>query len=244
MATRRGAGRRLLLALFAAVSFGLVGCGGGDDATATAVPAAAGDSAPTAGDGSVISSLSASPLPTTEPTTGQPADPRPPDSGRVRSGACEGRIAAVAVDEVNVPPGATCTLDGTKVNGNVSVGRGATLIARGVFVDGDIEAESASSVEVTGRSNIGGNIQLQQGGSSTVRDSRIDGDLEWEEQHGRVTAEGNTIGGNLQADGNVGGVSVSGNRINGDLECGENNPRPTGGGNAVSGDTEDQCARI
>jgi hypothetical protein len=162
-------------------------------------------------------------------------------SGHAVPGHCRGRIGDGSVAEVAVPNGATCELDGTTVEGNISVGHGAHLIARGVDVDGDLEGEGTAAVEVTDDSTIGGNVQLDSGGSAEVRDSHVDGDLSWEEQRGALTAEHNTIRGNLEADQNTGGVTVSSNDVGGDLSCDENDPAPQGGGNHVSGNTEDQC---
>ncbi|MDQ3112687.1 MAG: hypothetical protein M3Q84_01115, partial [Actinomycetota bacterium] len=43
---------------------------------------------------------------------------------------CTGTIGAVSIDgDVVVPDNATCKLEGTKVDGNVKVNNGATLIA-------------------------------------------------------------------------------------------------------------------
>src|SRR5690242_14692780 len=65
-------------------------------------------------------------------------------------GHCQGRVGDVSIDgDVTVPDRATCELDGTRVEGNVSVGHGARLVARGVDVDGDVEGEGAAAVEVT-----------------------------------------------------------------------------------------------
>lgn len=162
-------------------------------------------------------------------------------TGHTVPGHCQGRIGDSSVDEVTVPNGATCELDGTTVEGNISVGHGAHLIARGVDVDGDVEGEGTAAVEVTDGSTIGGNLQLDSGGSAVVRDSHVDGDLSWEEQRGALTAENNTIRGNLEADQNSGGVTVSSNDVGGDVSCEENDPAPQGGGSHVSGNAEDQC---
>ncbi len=158
------------------------------------------------------------------------------------AGHCDGRIGADSVDDdVTVPDGATCELLGTTVEGNVSIGHGARLYARGVDVDGDIEGERTALVELSAESNVGGNVQLESGATAIVRDSHIDGDLSWEDQHGHLLAEHTSVSGNLEADGNTGGLSLSDNKIGGDLSCQENSPTPNGGGNTVSGDHEDQC---
>lgn len=48
---------------------------------------------------------------------------------------CNGRMGRAAIDgDLRVPAGKRCTLDGTRIDGNIKVGRGATLQARGVRV--------------------------------------------------------------------------------------------------------------
>jgi hypothetical protein len=164
------------------------------------------------------------------------------DHGDASPGHCDGTIGSRTVDEVDVPSGATCTLERTTVDGNVSVGHGGTLVARAVDVDGDIEGEGARLVEVSANSSIGGNLQLEQGGSSVVNDSHIDGDLQWSEQSGSQAVRHSKVGGNLQAEQNNGGLAIFGNRIGGDLECEQNSPVPSAAGNSVSGHHSGQCA--
>jgi hypothetical protein len=156
---------------------------------------------------------------------------------------CTGAVGAVSLDNVFVPDGATCVLDRTRTNGNVVVGRGATLQARGVSVNGSVQAEGAAFVGIAGRSIVGGSVQVVQGGGATIERTRINGDLQLESNTGPLAANGNTIGGSLQAFQNMGGATFSNNRMNGNMQCKENIPAPTGGGN-VSPSKEDQCARL
>jgi cytoskeletal protein CcmA (bactofilin family) len=160
-------------------------------------------------------------------------------NGDASPGSCSGALGAAEVQEVAVPEGAVCSLDGTKVHGDVTVGSGAVLVARNASVGGDVEAEGALRVDLTGRSTVVGNLQLQRGGSSLVETSQIDGDLKWEEQGGLLVVRSSTISGNVQADGNSGGVFILDNRIEGDLECEENGPSAAGGNNTVLGGAED-----
>lgn len=159
---------------------------------------------------------------------------------------CTGTIGAQAIDDdVVVPDGANCTLDGTSVDGNVLVGQGATLTARAVTVVGNIQDDNnnAGHVAVVD-SRVNGNIQLFQGTSATVTGTRIGGDLQAESNRGALRVEANTIGGNLQANQNTGGVAINDNTIDGNLQCQANNPAPTGSGNVVHGSAEDQCAQL
>ena len=156
---------------------------------------------------------------------------------------CTGAVGAVALDNLFVPDGASCVLDRTRLNGSIVVGRGATLRASGVSVNGNVQAEGAAFVGVAGRSMIGGSVQIVQGGGGSIERSRINGDVQFESNTGPVAAAGNTIGGSLQAFQNMGGATFNNNRMNGNMQCKENIPAPTGSGN-VSPSKEDQCARL
>jgi hypothetical protein len=136
---------------------------------------------------------------------------------------CRGTLGAITVDNLRVPQGATCTLNGTRVKGTVKVERGATLNASGIRVIGNVQAEGAAQVNVAS-SQVGGSVQIVQG-----RSSRLDRNL---------------VGGDVQYFENRGAISITRNRVDGNLQCKANNPRPTGGGNIVQGNKEDQCARL
>ncbi len=159
---------------------------------------------------------------------------------------CRGTIGKTTTDNIVVPQGATCNLNGTKVEGNVKVKSGAKLYASAVRVDGNIQSEGFRVVQVKNNSFVGGDIQLkkgQSGGSSLISASKIDGNLQLEENRAKMTANSNTIQGDFQAFKNRGGLSFNNNRISQNFQCKENNPAPTGGGN-TAGDKEDQCARL
>jgi hypothetical protein len=136
---------------------------------------------------------------------------------------CRGTIGAVTLDNVRVPQGATCRLEGTVVQGTVKVERNARLFATGVRVVGNIQGENHRRVEVRG-SRVGGSIQVVQGENALLRNNRVGQDVQSFENNGtqRFTL----------------------NRINGNLQCKENVPAPTGGGNQVDGNKEDQCANL
>jgi hypothetical protein len=157
--------------------------------------------------------------------------------------ACSGRIGAVYLDNIFVPDGASCTLDGTRAKGNIVVGRNAVLAARSVSVNGNLQAEGAQSVRVYGRSTFGGSVQIVQGGAASIEAARINGDLLFDENTAPLNANDNVLGGNLQAFKNFGGVTLRRNQMKGNLQCKENIPAPTGGGNRAAS-KEDQCARL
>lgn len=157
---------------------------------------------------------------------------------------CRGTIGATTEDNIRVPQGATCTLNGTTAKGTVKVERDATLRARGVRVIGNVQAENARRVNVLRSSRIGGSVQVVQGEAAKVADSRVNADILYDDNAGRLKALRNRVGGNVQAFQNTGGVEISSNKIDGNLQCKENVPQPTGGGNVVDGNKEDQCRSL
>jgi hypothetical protein len=155
---------------------------------------------------------------------------------------CTGAIGAVQLDNVVVPDNRKCTLNGTRLNGGIVVLTGATLVAKNVHMNGNIQAEGARAVNVT-RGSVGGSIQIVQGGSALIDRAQIEGDLQLFDNSGRLQALRNRIGGNLQAVENTGGLIISFNVIEGVLQCKQNAPPPTGGSNQAS-DKEDQCENL
>lgn len=137
-----------------------------------------------------------------------------------------GHLAATTVDNLRVPDGATCRLEGTFVKGTVKVEGDATLKAIGIGVIGNVQAENARKVVVRGRSRIGGSVQIVQGGAARFRRSRINGDILFDDQDGPLASRRNRVGGNVQAFQNTGGVTITNNRIDGNLQCKENAPPP------------------
>jgi ABC-type molybdate transport system substrate-binding protein len=156
---------------------------------------------------------------------------------------CIGSIGPESLDNIVVPDGATCSLEGTRANGTLKVSTGASLSAFNVWINGNVQAEGAEHVSVTGNSVVGGSVQIKQGGSAEVTSTNITGDLQFDENRGPIFAGSNLIRGNLQAVKNFGGVRLVRNFINGNLQCKENVPRPTGFGNRAAS-KEDQCARL
>jgi hypothetical protein len=150
------------------------------------------------------------------------------------------------VDNLRVPSGAVCTLNGTKVKGTIKVERGAKLFANGVSVVGNIQSEGFQTVSVKEGSTVGGSVQLENGqrdGFGRVASTRINGDLQFFSNRARMVARGNRILANLQAVSNTGGLVIQNNRISENLQCKQNSPPPTGGGN-VAGEKENQCAGL
>jgi hypothetical protein len=159
---------------------------------------------------------------------------------------CRGTIGATTVDNLRVPQGASCTLNGTRVEGTVKVERNAGLTANGIRVKGNVQSEGFKNILLRRASVVVGSVQLENGlrdGSGRVLNTRINGDLQFFSNKARMIARGNTILANFQANQNTGGLVIENNRISENLQCQSNNPRPTGGGN-TAGDKEGQCARL
>jgi hypothetical protein len=156
---------------------------------------------------------------------------------------CTGSIGAVTLDNIFVPDGAMCSLTGTTAKGNIVVGSGASLRAARVSVNGNVQAEGAADVTLSGSSSVGGSVQVVQGYAATVEMSRINGDILLDANNGPLAALRNSVGGSLQVFQNRGGVTLRGNVIKGNLQCKENAPAPVGGGNRASS-KEDQCERL
>ena len=170
------------------------------------------------------------------------AAPAAPAEERV----CRGTIGATTVDNLRVPQGASCTLNGTRVEGTVLVERNATLVGTGIRVKGNVQSEGFKSILLRQGSVVVGSVQLEnglRGGSGRVLNARINGDLQFSSNGARMVARGNTILANFQANQNTGGLVIENNRISENLQCQSNNPPPTGGGN-TAGDKEGQCARL
>jgi hypothetical protein len=157
---------------------------------------------------------------------------------------CRGTLNGITVDNLRVPQGAGCTLNGTRVKGTVKVERSATLSARGVHVIGNVQGENARRVDVIEGSRVGGSVQVKQGGAARVLDSRVNADIQYDANSAALEASRNVVGGSVQVFQNRGGVRLARNRIDGNLQCKENRPAPTGGDNVVQGNKEDQCARL
>lgn len=146
-------------------------------------------------------------------------------------------------DDLEIRSGVSCTLDGTRVMGNIKLNPHSRLRATGVYVDGSIQAEGANQVTVLD-SQVIGNIQIKQGGGANVRRTFIDGSLQLEANKRQLYAFRNTVKGNLQAFQNTGGIEITRNTIDGNLQCKSNNPAPIGRNNIVKGNKEDQCRNL
>ena len=156
---------------------------------------------------------------------------------------CTSTVGAVSLDNVFVPDGRTCTLNGTRLKGNIVVGTGATLSASAVRVNGNIQAEGHRAIYINQGTIVGGSVQIKQGGIAAINGLNVNADLQLESNSRRITVTNSDIGSNLQVFQNTGGVLLRNNDIAQNMQCKQNAPAPTGGGNQA-GDKEDQCVRL
>ncbi len=157
---------------------------------------------------------------------------------------CPPSLGKVTIDDDVIVVG-RCTLDGTRVKGNVKVESGGRLLVRNAYVDGNIQADGAYFVRVI-ESDIKGDIQLDDvyGEESRINRTTVDGNIQLVGNSAPLLVQYSTVDGDVQAFSNTGGVTIRNNFIDGNLQCKSNRPRPTGGNNRVSGNKEDQCARL
>lgn len=165
-----------------------------------------------------------------------------PGQARAEERSCRGSLGAITVDNLRVPQGATCILEGTRVEGTITVQRNARLFARGVRVKGNVQAENARRVNVVRSSRINGAVEVEQGGAARIAYSKIGESLVYKQQDGLLRALRNDVEGSIQVFGNSGGARIYRNVVDGNLQCKENQPAPQGDGNVVGGVKEDQCA--
>jgi hypothetical protein len=173
---------------------------------------------------------------------------------------CRGRLWYVTVDNLRVPAGGTCTLQGGHVKGSVKVEAKATLHAYEVRVTGNVQAENARLVLIIRSPRIGGSVQVKQGGSGMLLHSTVEGDVQYEANNQKLLVINiddpgvpfifrnslrtnfNNVKGNVQVIGNQASVQIYCNVIGGNLQCKENKPPLAGRDNQVGGTKEDQCS--
>lgn len=152
---------------------------------------------------------------------GAPAGGSAPGASNTSASRCNGTIGAVTVNDIAVPANATCTLDGTRVRGNITVGTNGTLVARAVRVDGSIQAEDALALRTSANSVINGDIQAKRRAAVRIEATTIIGNLQIEEQGTSLITSGSRIGGNLQVS-KAASADITGAVVGGDIQLDEN----------------------
>ena len=83
-------------------------------------------------------------------------------SGGASDLTCTGTVERGRYDEVTVPSGETCTLDGVRVSGNVKVESGGALTILATRVGGNVQTDEAAWVVVGERTRVRGNVQIDK----------------------------------------------------------------------------------
>lgn len=112
---------------------------------------------------------------------------------------CTGTFIQGSFANVIVPSGASCTLERSRVKGNILVQAKGSLETSRTRIIGNIQSEGFDSILIRNKTWVFGSIQLKQGNTSLITRSTINGDVQFEENFGTSTAEFNIIGGSLQA---------------------------------------------
>jgi hypothetical protein len=173
---------------------------------------------------------------------------------------CTANLAPGNYDAVDVPAGATCTINNGTVNvttGGVTVGSGATFLVAGapasslVLASGSLDSTNANIIEVTS-AHIHGHVHLigTTGGSVIFTDSFVGGTLSVKNSSVvGISLDRNTVGGSLLDETNQcfneGGCNaILSNTIGNNLVCVGNTPSPIteGTSNTVGGNSVGQCA--
>ena len=157
--------------------------------------------------------------------------------------SCSGSLGAITVDNLRVPQDASCTLNGTRIQGTLKVERNAALNARNINVVGNVQGENHRSVVVTD-STVGGSVQFDQGGFYRVINTDVTGTIAAKQNSGASRLARTDINQDVQVFNHQGGIAIANNAIDGNLQCKENVPAPTGSGNVVQGNKEDQCSGL
>lgn len=90
---------------------------------------------------------------------------------------CTGVAGAVTVpNDLVVPRGQACTLEGTTVQGNVRVAEGGDLVMEGAVVEGNLRVQTDGFVDIIG-STVGGSVNGRDHFGVFVEDSTVAGDV-------------------------------------------------------------------
>jgi hypothetical protein len=142
---------------------------------------------------------------------------------------CTGTIGAVLImDNVNVPPGASCTLNGTIITGNVIVNQNSHLLTQSANVAGNIQGEGATRVRIF--NTVVTNIQLKKAtwqiiissDQSCTADPLVLGRIQLEENSANIGICRMSTRQDVQLTKNTGRISVVENMIGEDLQVVEN----------------------
>lgn len=150
---------------------------------------------------------------------------------------CTGTIVDVTVDNVVVPAGSSCVLEGTRVRGNVLVQQNASLRADGADIRGSIQADNADEVITEDDTFVGGSIQVKARADIRIEETTINGNLQVEGDGAELETNAVVIGGNLQLKQTEGG-RIEDTLVRGDVQLEENDGEVAAEDNSVDGNMQ------
>lgn len=178
----------------------------------------------------------------------------------------KGTVGAKTIDDnVVIASNTSAVLRKTIIKGNVLVKQGAKLVAIGAKVDGNIQSEGGTlidlkastqvegdvqgkktrTIKVRGSTFIGGNVQVQEAVAPKkvhaliVNSATVDGDIQAEKGAGIIKVLNSSAEGNLQiVENKRGPYTASNNRIKGDLQFFKNQGNGSIIGNRIGGNLQ------
>jgi hypothetical protein len=126
---------------------------------------------------------------------------------------CSGTLGELVVDNLIVPPAASCNLAGTRVQGNINVGTNATLIANNAVITGNVHATGFRSVFLGQGTEVNGNVELKNGRRGDIRNSTVRQNLVFENNRGKLIVRVVSVGGSLHAVHNSGKLQIESNPV-------------------------------
>ena len=144
---------------------------------------------------------------------------------------CVGMLTG-AHDNVIVPSGAACTLQGAQVKGNVQIQSEGSLLANASMIGGNVEGGNVNFVLLQFETRVGGDLQIKGSNAGTISGHDIltfvGGDSQLEENAGTVFVDAATIGGDLEVKKNTGRLEIEFNLVGGNVKIEDNVVPPTG----------------
>ena len=153
------------------------------------------------------------------------------------SSATAGETLCVGVltgahDNVIVPSGAACTLQGAQVKGNVQIQSEGSLLANATVIGGNVQGGNVNFVLLQFQTQVGGDLQIKGSNAGTTSGhdilTSVGGDSQLEENAGTVFVDAATIGGDLEVKKNTGRLEIEFNLVSGNVKIEDNVVPPTG----------------
>ena len=127
---------------------------------------------------------------------------------------CTGALNGVELDNVKVPRGATCTLNGgTRVKGNIKVAPDATLRVVNVRIGGSVQGKESSEIKLNGTSTkVNGNVQAREAALVTLTNVKVGGQVQLKESD-VITLTNLKVKGDIQLFENFDAITLNNNKI-------------------------------